>query len=70
MLFASVLKCEAIGERLRYRLDREFVARVADLIEVPVPGGDADPKLLRIGFGEFRDIVRNIALLEAGVAFV
>ena len=44
-------------ERLRHRLDREGYPGVADLIDVPVEGGEADAEMIGVGLAEFRDVV-------------
>ncbi len=70
MLLAAVLKREAVGNRLGNRLDGELLARVADLVDVSVAGGDADAEPIGIRLGEFRDVIGKVTLPEGGVALV
>ncbi len=63
---APVGQRQAVGERLGHRLDGERGARVADLVDVPVGGGHADPEALGVGAGQRRDVVghRPVAQFE------
>ena len=65
-----VLECEAVGERLRHRLDREGLPRVAHLVDVAIAGGDADAEPLRIGPRELGDVVGDRAVAQFTEAVV
>jgi len=53
---AAILEGEPVHERLRDRLDRERLPRVADLVEVPVGGREADAEPARVRAGELGDV--------------
>jgi hypothetical protein len=51
-----ILEREPIDERLRDRLDREDVVRVAHLVHVPIGSRQRDPESSRIGVRERGDV--------------
>lgn len=62
---AAVFQRRAEHQRLGDGLDGEASPRVAHFIDVPVHGGDDDAKGLRVGFGQFRYVVRHLAGIVA-----
>src|SRR6516164_3568085 len=48
-------------ERLRYRLDREWHAGVAGLIDMAVERGEADAEMLGMRIAEFGDVMGDLA---------
>ncbi len=61
---AAIVEGEAVDEGLRDRLDREGLARIADLVELAVDGREADAEPARIGLPELGDVGRHLAVLE------
>ena len=64
----SIIQREPVGERLGHRLDREGVARIADLVHVPVARGDADAEPVRFDARKLRDVVGDLTVRECLVA--
>ena len=69
-LGAAVLEGDAVDQRLGDRLDRERLARRADLVDLAVDGGDGDAEPGRVGLRQLGDIAGDLAAAEAAEAGV
>jgi hypothetical protein len=67
---AQALEREAVGQRLRHRLDREQHARVAGLVDRAVDRGDADAEQQGVRVRELGDVRRDLARHVGAVATV
>ena len=57
---------DAVDQRLGHRLDREGLARVADLVDLAVDRRDDDAEPGRVGLGQFGDVGRDLAAGQRG----
>jgi hypothetical protein len=64
-LGALVLEGDAVDQRLGDRLDRERPARVADLVDLAVDGGDGDAEPGGVGLGQLGDVAGDLAAAQA-----
>jgi hypothetical protein len=60
----AVLQREPVGDGLGDGLHRKRPARFADLVDMPVHGGQRDAEPRRVGAGQLRDVVREGAVGE------
>ena len=63
-------KRQAVGERLRNRLNREALPRVADLVDMPVDRDHRDPQPGWIGPRQLRDVVGDGAVVQIEQLFM
>jgi hypothetical protein len=61
---AESLECQAVGERLRHRLDREANARISHLVDHSVERDDADAEVRCVTSRELRDVGRDFAFVK------
>ena len=70
LLGATVLEGDAVDQRLGDRLDRERLARRADLVDLAVDGGDGDAEPGGVGLGQLGDVAGHLAAAEVAEAGV
>ena len=58
------LQRKRVDEWLGDRLNREFLPRVADLVDPPTRGGDDDAEIVAACLGQLGNVIRHPALLE------
>jgi len=58
---AMIFQGEGVNERFGDRLDCKQMARIADLVNLAIGANERDAEQRRIGFGEFGNVVRNLA---------
>lgn len=61
MVEAAILQRQAVGDRLGDRLDGEWLARVAHLVDVAIHSDQGDAQPGRIGMGQLGDITGDLA---------
>ena len=56
-----ILKRKSVDERLRDRLDRKQVIRVADLVNLAIGCGQSDAEQTRVGLGQLWNVGCGLA---------